>query len=257
MLSVEELKKEYQEDISKKNLKAILVEYLQYELLDSIFKQDKSNNLSFIGGTAIRIVYNGNRFSEDLDFDNFGLSFDDFENLLNSSIKDMENKGFEMEIRFVEKGAYHCYIKFPKLLFKNQLSEYIDEKILVRIDAVYKKKNINSNIFLLNGFSVFRKIIVNPPDIILSQKIIAIMEREREKGRDLYDVSFLLSRYEPNYEYLKNFGINNSFELKNKLLKRIKKFDLKKMASDVLPFLINPEEEDRILYFEDYINQKF
>ena len=53
----------------------ILVEYIQCEILDSLFKQKEGISLSFIGGTALRIVYGGNRFSEDLDFDNFGLDF--------------------------------------------------------------------------------------------------------------------------------------------------------------------------------------
>ena len=53
----------------------MLVEYLQYELLDSLFKDAAAAELSFIGGTAIRILHDSPRFSEDLDFDNFGLSF--------------------------------------------------------------------------------------------------------------------------------------------------------------------------------------
>ena len=52
----------------------MLVEYLQYELLDSLFKNKAVAALSFIGGTSIRILHDSPRFSEDLDFDNFGLS---------------------------------------------------------------------------------------------------------------------------------------------------------------------------------------
>jgi predicted nucleotidyltransferase component of viral defense system len=256
MLSIEEIKKEYNNDVYQKNQKAVFVEYLQYELLDSIFKQSKSSQLSFIGGTALKIVYGGGRFSEDLDFDNFGLSFKEFEDLLGESIKDMRNKGFEMDIKFVEKGAYHCYIRFPKLLFKNKLSKYFDGKILVRIDTVQKEKNIEPDIFLLDGFSIFRKIIVNPPDVILSQKLLAILGRKREKGRDLFDVSFLLAKYEPNYDYLSNFEIKGANDLKEKILRRVEEFDLKKMTNDVLPFLINPNDEDRVLFFKEYIEQK-
>jgi predicted nucleotidyltransferase component of viral defense system len=77
MLTFEQLQSYYPSH-TVVSLKSILVEYIQHELLDSLFKQEKSQHLSFIGGTALRIVYNGSRFSEDLDFDNFGLSFDEY-----------------------------------------------------------------------------------------------------------------------------------------------------------------------------------
>jgi Domain of unknown function (DUF1814). len=79
---------------------------------------------AFLGkhrGTAIRILYQNPRFSEDLDFDNFGLSFKTFEKLLQIACNDMTNKGFVVEYRFVERGAYHCYIKFPDILYQTDL----------------------------------------------------------------------------------------------------------------------------------------
>jgi len=82
MLTLSQVSQIYNSDIAEKYPKNILVEYLQCEILDSIFKEKESGQLSFMGGTAIRIVYNGNRFSEDLDFDNFGLSFSVFKKLL-------------------------------------------------------------------------------------------------------------------------------------------------------------------------------
>lgn len=79
----------------------MLVEYLQYELLDSLFKDATAAELSFIGGTAIRILHDSPRFSEDLDFDNFGLSFTRFESLLKTACRDMEYKGFLIEYRLI------------------------------------------------------------------------------------------------------------------------------------------------------------
>jgi len=256
MLTLEEIKKEYSETIFGRNPRGALVEYLQYEMLDSLFKQKDSAKLSFIGGTAVRIVYGGNRFSEDLDFDNFGLSFTDFQKVLKMSIEDMRNKGFKIEVRFVKKKAYHAYVKFPDLLFENNLSKHVDEKILVRVDAVRKKKIIQPKIFVLDGFSVYKKILVNPMAVILSQKIIAILERKRTKGRDFFDVSFLLSRVDPDYKYLKEYGIKNRQDLKNRLLEKISKTDLKSLAKDVEPFLINPDEKERVSGFREYIEQK-
>lgn len=256
MLALSQIKQKYSEEIFRRNPKAVLVEYLQYELLDSIYKQDGSEHLSFMGGTAIRIVYNSSRFSEDLDFDNFFLSFHGFEQLLNKAAADMEAKGFKIEFRFVEKGAYHCCIKFPDLLFKNDLAAHQNEKILIRVDTVRKRKLFEPEIKLLNGFDVYRKILANSPSVVLSQKLIAILERKREKGRDFYDVSFLLGLTSPNYDFLeKEHGINKE-DLKEKILKKISSLNMKKLAADVIPLLINPGDEERILSFREYIEQK-
>lgn len=256
MFVLSQIKQKYSEEIFRRNPKAVLVEYLQYELLDSIYKQAGSEHLSFMGGTAIRIIYNSSRFSEDLDFDNFFLSFREFKLLLDSAAIDMEIKGFKIEFRFVEKGAYHCYIKFPDLLFNNDLATHKNEKILIRVDTVQKKKLFKPEIKLLNGFDVYRKILVNPPSVILSQKLITILERKREKGRDFYDVSFLLGLAEPDYDFLKEErGINKS-DLKKKLAEKISFLKIEKLAEDVLPLLINPGDQERILSFREYIEQK-
>jgi predicted nucleotidyltransferase component of viral defense system len=45
-------------------------DYLQHLLLFSLYR--RSQSLVFKGGTALRIVYQGNRYSEDLDFNGPG-----------------------------------------------------------------------------------------------------------------------------------------------------------------------------------------
>ncbi|MCK5476081.1 MAG: nucleotidyl transferase AbiEii/AbiGii toxin family protein [Candidatus Pacebacteria bacterium] len=257
MLTFEQIKNEYSPEIIQRNPKAVLIEYLQYEILDSLYKQKNSEKLSFMGGTAIRIVYNSQRFSEDLDFDNFGLNYQDFELLLEKVMADMRNKGFEIEFRSLEKGAYHCYIKFPKLLFENDLSDHRDEKILVRIDTVLKKRLNEPKSFILNNFGVYRKILVNSQEVILSQKIIAIIERKRSKGRDYYDVSYLLGKTNPDFDYLKIvLKIKEKSEIKNKLIETINKNNLNDLAQDVSPFLIDKNGSDRVLGFKEYIKQR-
>lgn len=256
MLTLEQIRKNVGEEVFQRSPRSALIEYLQYEILDSIFKQKNSEKLSFIGGTAIRIICHSQRFSEDLDFDNFDLSFEDFKTLLDSVVNDMRAKGFETEFRFVEKMAFHCYISFPNILFQNKLSPNDDEKLLIRIDTVNKEKNIKPETSILNSFSVYRKILVNPISVILSQKIVAILERKREKGRVFYDVSYLLGMTEPDYDYIKNNRGWNKSEIKEKLLARINEVNLKDLSEDVIPFLLKPEEVDRVLTFKEYIEQK-
>lgn len=256
MLTYQQIIEKYPKDIVQRSPRAVLVEYLQYEILDSLFKQKGSEFLSFIGGTAIRIVYNSARFSEDLDFDNLGLSFAEFDDLLKKVIADMENKGFAVEFRLVEKGAYHCYIKFSEILKASGLPHKNEEKILIRVDAVLKKKLFEPKQFALDGFDVYRHILANPIDIILAQKIIAIIQRKREKGRDFYDVSFLLGKADPNYEYIKKqYGLDKK-ELVIRFEKKLIELDFTELAKDVLPFLLKIDDQERVLRFREYVEQR-
>ncbi len=255
MLTFDQLKTMYS-NIELAYPRNILVEYLQYELLDSIYKQKNSSQLSFVGGTAIRIVYNGNRFSEDLDFDNFGLSFFSFKSLMEEVVRDMGLKGFFIEFKMIEKGAFHCYIKFPELLQISKLSNLKNEKILLRIDTVKKTKLFKPQLFTLNKFDVYRSILVNPVDILLSQKLMAIIGRKRKKGRDFYDASYLYSKTEPNFSYiLKNYSLNKKDFFK-KLLAICHGLDFKALSKDVEPFLIFPEQVKRVANFERFIKTK-
>lgn len=256
MLTFEQLKKYYSET-GEASPKSFLVEYLQCELLDSIYKQEESRYLSFIGGTAIRIVYGGNRFSEDLDFDNFGLDFSDFEKLSGKIIEDMKIKGFVVEFRLVEKGAYHCYIKFPHILQSSGLSSTHSEKILVRIDTVKREKFFEPEVFALNKFDIYRNILVNPGSIIHSQKLITAFERKREKGRDFYDISYLYSLTQPDFGYIEKILKISKKAFAQKLLEKCEKLDFDTLAKDVEPFLIYPDQSSRVADFKKFIAGKF
>lgn len=232
----------------------IYLEYLQYEMLQSIFRH--TDKLSFIGGTALRIIYGSQRFSEDLDFDNFGLNENDFEHLTEKVSKDMNTLGFDVEFRNVYKGAYHCYFRFSDVLYNFGLSPNKDEKILVRIDTVNQNVVSTPSVAVLDRFGLFFEIRHNSKDILLSQKFLAILGRKRSKGRDFYDVTFLMGMTSPNLEYLTSKAqINSLSELKEKILERCREINFDDMARDVEPFLFNARDTLRIQKFRQYIEQ--
>jgi predicted nucleotidyltransferase component of viral defense system len=70
MLTVAQISGYFPLPLGQRNPRGMLVEYLQHELLDSLYKNEAAGRLSFIGGTAIRILHDSPRFSEDLDFGN-------------------------------------------------------------------------------------------------------------------------------------------------------------------------------------------
>ncbi|MDF1515261.1 MAG: nucleotidyl transferase AbiEii/AbiGii toxin family protein, partial [Anaerolineae bacterium] len=82
MLDLQQITSQYPDPLRGYE-RALLREYLQYKLLQAIFESRQASQLSFIGGTALRIVYGNNRFSEDIDLDNFHLSFQEFCDMIN------------------------------------------------------------------------------------------------------------------------------------------------------------------------------
>ncbi|MDZ7694618.1 MAG: hypothetical protein U5K69_26445 [Balneolaceae bacterium] len=48
-----------------------------------------------------------------MDFDNISLEEDAFNEVANEIQKGLEREGYEVELKTVMKGAWHCYIKFP------------------------------------------------------------------------------------------------------------------------------------------------
>jgi len=255
MISLSQIEQYYPEKLRgfKKN---ILREYLQYKILEIIFNSPIGNRLSFLGGTALRIIHENTRFSEDLDFDNFELSAGDFSLLTNEIKKGLMLEGYEVEIRNVIKSAFRCYIKMPHVLYDNAISDLRQQKILIQVDTEPHGFRYKPDKVFINKFDVFTQINVTPPDVLLAQKIFALLNRKRAKGRDFYDVIFLLQKTKPNYEYLaQKAGINDKQTLKKKITTYIKKLNLKELAKDVEPFLFQPSDSRKIVMFAEYIKQ--
>jgi predicted nucleotidyltransferase component of viral defense system len=257
MLTFEQVKKTYGSlEPDNQRPRPQLVEYLQYELLDSIFKQKESERISFMGGTAIRIAYFGNRFSEDLDFDGFHMPFESFSRMLGSVVKDMKDKGFDIEFRSVKQNAFHCYIKFPKILSDNSLSFHENEKILVKIDMLERAWEVAPRKFLINRFELYRNILVNPPAVVLAEKLIALRDRKREKGRDFYDVSFLYGSVEPDFEFIEKTMDISRNEFMGQILERCRTLDFGSLAADVEPLLIKRDQIARVRDFLSFWETK-
>ncbi len=256
MLKLEEIRRYYPEHLQKFE-RFMLREYLQYKILELIFESEKEDKLAFLGGTCLRIVYNSNRFSEDLDFDNFNLTKKDFEVITDHVQEGLKLLGYETEIRNVHKGAYHCYIRFPEVLYQEGLTSHREEKILIRLDSEPHEFEYKPNQPLVNKFDVFTQIRTTPKDILLAQKFYALINRKRNKGRDFYDIVFLMGMDQtPNYNYLElKLGIKSPEELREKVLEKCNQLIMKEMADDVRPFLFNPKDEKKILLFPEYIKQ--
>ncbi|MCG2725657.1 MAG: nucleotidyl transferase AbiEii/AbiGii toxin family protein [Elusimicrobia bacterium] len=253
MLDILEIEKYYPEN-EKPFKKNILREYLQYKILEIIFNSKTGRSLAFLGGTALRIIHKNSRFSEDLDFDNFGFTEKQFVSLINEVKRGLELQGYEVEIKNVFKNAYRSYIRMPKVLFNNKISSIRDEKIMIQIDTVPHAFDYAKDFKILNKFDVFTQIYATPLDILLSQKIYAALNRPRAKGRDFFDIVFLLSKTKPNYAYLeKKIDIRNGGELKESLMSKALNLNFDELAKDISPFLIKSGDSNKVKLFSAYI----
>ena len=83
--------------------KGILREYLQYKILQGIFESKLASRVAFMGGTALRIIYGNNRFSEDIDLENFGISWAEFEDMVEAVRWFLSLEGFEVELKRLKR----------------------------------------------------------------------------------------------------------------------------------------------------------
>ena len=234
---------------------AMLREYLQCLILDFLSKQKETAKMVFIGGTSLRIIHGINRFSEDLDFDCKDLSGDEFMQLTDRVISYLKNSGFIVQAKEKESGhlaAYRRSISFPELLFDMKLSGYRNQRFLVKIEAQDQGIGYDPQISIVNRCGFLFPLNTAPLDILCSMKVATVLSRS--KGRDFYDLVFLLQRTSPSYDYLKvKCGISDKEKLKEKLIELSEKTDFTAKSMDFRHLLMNKQEAERILYFREFV----
>ena len=241
-----------------------LKEIIQEIVLCGLSRGNFFNEVAFYGGTALRIFYNLDRFSEDLDFALLEPNKEfDLSKYFTYIEKELKAYGINLEISTKEKNIdsnissaflkgdtlEHIFKFFPnEENFKyNQILKQLKIKFEVDINppsgATYEDKY---------------KLLPSPHQIklydkesLLAGKIHAILCRgwkNRIKGRDLYDyIFFLASNTKVNIELLKNkllqseyieladnFNINIIKEL---LINKFNEIDYEEAKKDVIPFI--------------------
>lgn len=250
----------------------LLREYLQYKILDAVFRGRYGNKLVFMGGTAIHVVHGLPRFSEDLDFDNRGLKQVDFSALARDVARKLVLEGYAVETDTSFKGAFSADIKFTGLLFtlghhKSStdfggfnlsvppgLSGHKEEKFLIKLDAEPQQFLFEPERVVISKFDVVAGIAIVPASVLLAQKYHAILTRKRAMGRDFFDAMFLAGKAKPDFGYLQErAGIADQQGLRAALLRRCAELDFKLLVRDLEPFLYKPADAKQILLFEEFV----
>jgi hypothetical protein len=262
MISFEEIKSFFAEGLRRNpvHYEYMLKEYFHYRMLDIIFSGEYASKLSFIGGTNLRILHQIQRFSEDLDFDCFNLSREEFMNLTDMVLDRLRQEGIHVEADDKEKDmklvAFRRNIIFPGLLFDLGFTGHWDKKLLIKIECEPHNYEYEPEKPIIQKFNVFTQIFAPSPSILLSMKTGAVLERG--KGRDYYDFIFLSGITDPDFGYLESkFGITTYSHLYNKILESCQATDFKLKSRDFEKLVFDQKESRKILFFKEYIHQKY
>ncbi|MCK9336944.1 MAG: nucleotidyl transferase AbiEii/AbiGii toxin family protein [Arcobacteraceae bacterium] len=252
-----------------------LREILQEIILLGLYDAGFFKHSAFYGGTALRILHNLPRFSEDLDFlllePNKNFDLKPFQAAIIDTLKSF---GFDVTIEIKEKNQDSA---IASAFIKGNTIEH-----LININA---PKDITNKIQKDRAVKIKLEVDTNPPLDFQTQNVIRLIPRAfsinaftlpslyagkmhailcrawstRAKGRDWYDLVWyiandveldtkhLQSRLTQSCRYLEFNGIEIPQELtkesiKNLLLQRIETLDVSKAKNDVQPFLKDIKE---------------
>ena len=259
MIEIALIKKFFPLQIQENSIyhKYMLKEYFQLLILDYLSTTSYIKKLTFIGGTNLRLVKGIDRFSEDIDFDCKDLSKEEFIQMTDDVLLFLNKNGYITETKDrknVKLKAFRRNIYFPEFLFNLGLSGHREERFLIKIESQDQLIKYKSTIVNIKGCGFFFPFPVPPDKVLCSMKISALLSRS--KGRDFYDVMFLLAQTVPDYSFLsKKSGINNLLELKQSVKKLLHSVNLKMKMKDFEHLLFNKNNSNRILHFGDFINE--
>jgi predicted nucleotidyltransferase component of viral defense system len=164
-------------------------DYLQHLLLWLLYS--RTQELIFKGGTALRLVYGGNRYSEDLDFNGPGDTAT-LQTLWGKVVANLKDFGVVAETR----NAWQSDVGYSfDVSFRGPLYDGRDRsKGKVRVDINRRPEEVETRRELVaSDYADVRPFIVTALalDHLLAEKVRALLMRG--KPRDLYDL-WLLSR---------------------------------------------------------------
>lgn len=248
-----------------------LREIMQEMALLGLYRGKFFEHAAFYGGTALRIIYGLERFSEDLDFSllkpDSGFTLDKYSGYLE---KELAAYGFtvsvELKNKAVESQVQSAFLKADtanELLvieagesLISQISHGQKIKIKIEVDTDPPADFDTEVKYLLNPIPFSVRMYTLP--CLFAGKMHALLFRRwgnRVKGRDWYDLVWYLSNYpEISLQHLKarmvqtgDWESDKPFfmdDLKSLYIDAVDKTDIEQARKDVIPFLKDPTETD-------------
>ena len=260
--------------------KNALKEIVQEIALLGLFRSGFFNKAAFYGGTALRIFYGLDRFSEDLDFSLLSPK-SDFN--LSRYTKYIQNElgayGFEMTVdektKSVDTAIKSAFIKGGTEIHLLKINSIKNPIKGVHADEQFKiKLEVDTNPPAGAKYEVKYQLTPIPysvrifsPESLFAGKLHALLCRSwgnRVKGRDFYDYIWYLSNNikvdlthlsnrMKQTDHLKEGETLTKEVLNQMLLKKFADIDFSQAKRDVLPFIKNPETLD--LWSEEFFRK--
>lgn len=254
--------------------RTLLKESLQNKCLDFIYNHPQYKNLIFAGGTCLRKLYGLPRLSEDLDFD-YLESFQ-----IKNFVKTIKQY-FAVQTDYsqlytkITNNEQSVYLKFPILETVGLVKNNADPKVLfLRCDFAQEKYGVYETEVKSVDLQQ-KRIFIKGYDLttLFANKIIAFLERvyfkgKKQKvafkGRDLYDLTWLLERsIKNNYELQPHWSRAEKALEKSReeiivsVMSRVKKIKPQLVVKDLRSFLASAQEVEQFAeYFKPLLTKK-
>lgn len=248
------LQKKIQAQGSSREKYNTLREGLQHLVLKILDDTGRFKDLSFVGGTALRILYDLRRFSEDMDF-SLQRPKDphfDFRTMTDALVRQLEIYGLPVDTKAKEVGAVRSvFLRFKGILQEFRISRREGEKLAIKLEVdTNPPAGARLESRILQKEFLFTVVHHSLPTLFAG-KLLAFLYRAYTKGRDVYDLIWYLSRKTPvNRTFFENGLLQSTGNKRSwsedELIEQVTaKVDVLKMddvVKDVLPFLDDPSE---------------
>ena len=238
----------------KTNELTVFREYLQILFLSKLSQHAESKGILFKGGTAVHLMFKAPRFSEDLDF-TVTLSDAGFNRVIGEVFDELQR---EEQVEFKERKTLT-----GRRFLLHGLKGAMKFATFINLDFSFREKALEPTHSLIDTpYPVLITAYINhlSAEEICAEKIRAILTRR--KGRDIYDLWYLLSkgttiRAELVTQKLKYYELG-AYDVA-KLIDRIETFGEKDFVMDLRPFISIGEREklpEMFRYTQQYLKQK-
>ncbi len=202
----------------------VVREYFQQLFLSWLYQGKGSDKLLFKGGTALRVIWQNPRFSEDLDFTGVTVSVKKIETLMEETLAKMEMEGIQTEI-VESKSTPGGYLA----IFQFKTNEY-NSRIQIEVSLRNGKKEGGTAVLIRSELVMPYTLVHLKEEVLVSEKIQACLTRG--KARDFYDLYFILR----SRMAFKDIFLRDK-QLKSKIIKVIKagKLDFRRELKMFLP----------------------
>ena len=161
----------------------VVREYFQHLFLSYFYQEAEADKIYFKGGTALRIIYQSPRFSEDLDFSANLSTITPIENAIVATLLHLNQEGLTTEVE-ESKPTSGGYIGIVRL-------NGYDLTIPIHLEVSLRRvKKGGETVIIANDYIPAYSVIRLAEKELIGEKIAALLSRQ--KPRDFYDFYFLL-----------------------------------------------------------------